>query len=172
MEKVVSFLTALVMTISGFFFPQTGGEIYLLGESHSNATMTAKELELWGECYDQGMRDLFVEFPYYMGEYLNLWMDAPDDTILTQIFADISDTAGASQVVWDFFHTIKEQYPETVFHGTDVGHCLKPWARGISPTLSRPGKRTAKPTALLSKTSSRGVPIMRITTATMRTASR
>lgn len=144
MEKVVSFLTALVMTISGFFFPQTGGEIYLLGESHSNAAMTAKELELWGECYDQGMRDLFVEFPYYMGEYLNLWMDAPDDTILTQIFADISDTAGASQVVWDFFHTIKEQYPETVFHGTDVGHCYETMGARYLAYLEQTGQKDSE----------------------------
>ena len=46
MEKVVSFLTALVMTVAGFFFPQLGGQIYLVGEDHANTVTMAKALEM------------------------------------------------------------------------------------------------------------------------------
>lgn len=121
-EKVVSFFTALVMTVGGFFFPELNGQIYIVGEDHANTITMAKELEMWGECYDKGMRDLFVEYSYYMAEYLNLWMDAPDDAILTEVFQDLEGTMAASPSVWDFFQTIKAEYPETVFHGTDIGH--------------------------------------------------
>ena len=122
MEKVVSFLTALVMPVAGFFFPQLGGQIYLVGEDHANTVTMAKELEMWGECYDKGMRDLFVEYSYYMAEYLNLWMDTDDDTILTEVFQDLQNTAAANPSVWDYLQTIQRDYPETVFHGTDIGH--------------------------------------------------
>ena len=121
-EKVVSFFTALVMTVGGFFFPALNGQIYIVGEDHANTITMAKELEMWGECYDKGMRDLFVEYSYYMAEYLNLWMDAPDDAILTEVFQDLEGTMAASPSVWDFLQTIKAEYPETVFHGTDIGH--------------------------------------------------
>ena len=127
-EKVVSFFTALVMTVGGFFFPELNGQIYIVGEDHANTITMAKELEMWGECYDKGMRDLFVEYSYYMAEYLNLWMDAPDDAILTEVFQDLEGTMAASPSVWDFLQTIKAEYPETVFHGTDVGHCY--WSMG------------------------------------------
>ena len=50
------------------------GDIYLYGEEHSNRECLTKELELWGELYSEGVRDLFVELPCYTAEYLNLWM--------------------------------------------------------------------------------------------------
>lgn len=40
------------------------GEITLYGENHGNAAIKEYEAERWKECYDQGMRHLFVELPY------------------------------------------------------------------------------------------------------------
>ena len=122
MQKIVSFLTAIVMTLSGFFFPGSSGQIYLLGESHGDSSIMAVELETWDRYYQQGMRHLFIEWPYYDAEFLNLWMQAEDDAILTQLFEDMANTAAAQPIYWDYWHTFKEKYPETVFHGTDIGH--------------------------------------------------
>ena len=53
MQKIVSFLTAIVMTLSGFFFPGSSGQIYLLGESHGYSSIMAVELETWDRYYQQ-----------------------------------------------------------------------------------------------------------------------
>lgn len=101
---------------------QVAGQIYLYGESHSNEGILEKELELWGEYYAQGMRHLFVELPYYDAEFLNLWMQAEDDTLLDQLFEECEGTAGGTEIVKEFYRTIKREMPETAFHGVDVGH--------------------------------------------------
>ena len=62
--------------------PEEIGEIYLYGEYHANEHLLQKELALWKDCYARGVRYLFVELPYYTAQYLNLWMQAEDDTIL------------------------------------------------------------------------------------------
>lgn len=99
------------------------GHIYLYGEQHSVEKILEKELEEWVGYYNnEGMRDLFVELPYYTAEYLNLWMEADNDEILDQLFEDIKGTDGCSPQVKAFFKQIKEQCPKTFFHGTDVGH--------------------------------------------------
>ena len=77
-------------------------EIYLYGERHGEQRILNRELEIWGEYYKKGMRDLFVEYSYADAQFLNLWMQADEDELLEQ--------------------QIKENYPKTVFHGTDVGH--------------------------------------------------
>lgn len=98
------------------------GEITLYGEIHGNAAIKEYEAERWKECYDQGMRHLFVELPYYTAQWLNLWMDAEDDGILEQLRRDWEGTYASGAETLDFYRTVKEQCPETVFHGTDVGH--------------------------------------------------
>ena len=102
--------------------PETAGEIYLFGEEHSNERILDKELEQWKEYYDAGMRDLFVELPYYDAFFLNEWMKADDDKLLNDLFVDMDGTAACTTQVHDFYKNIKEEFPETVFHGTDVGH--------------------------------------------------
>ena len=47
-------------------------EIYLYGEWHSDSHILDRELEIWGEYYKKGMRDLFVEYPYTDAQFLNL----------------------------------------------------------------------------------------------------
>lgn len=68
------------------------------------------------------MRHLFVEYPYYTAQLLNEWMKAADDTILEEIYGDWEGTMAQQESVKNFFLTIREECPETVFHGTDVGH--------------------------------------------------
>ena len=97
-------------------------EIYLYGEWHSDSHILDRELEIWGEYYKKGMRDLFVEYPYTDAQFLNLWMQADDDELLDQQFKDWEGTAGGTEIVKDFLKQIKKNYPKTVFHGTDVGH--------------------------------------------------
>ncbi len=131
-KRLVLILTAIVvMVISlGYFVTGTGakrgqhsGEIFLYGEQHSVEQILEKEFELWSSYYrHDGMRHLFVELPYYTAEYLNLWMKSDSDDTLDSLFEDWDGTAMCSQEVFRFYKRIKEECPETVFHGTDVGH--------------------------------------------------
>lgn len=103
--------------------PQASGQIYLYGESHGVKKILEKELELWSEYYhDQDMRHLFIEMPYYTAEFLNLWMQSDNDDILDSIYNDWVGTASYNPDVKEFYKEIKAQCPETIFHGTDVGH--------------------------------------------------
>lgn len=98
------------------------GQIYLCGETHASEDHIQRELALWNDLYQQGIRHLFVELPSYAASYLNLWMKADDDSILDRLYQEWSSTAMDSPVTRTFYQTIKAQYPETVFHGFDVGH--------------------------------------------------
>ena len=102
---------------------EQSGLIYLYGEEHASEVILEEEFELWNTYYhDNGIRDLFIELPYYSAEFLNLWMKSDNDDILEQLYRDWEGTAIHSQVVLDFYKQIKSECPETVFHGTDVGH--------------------------------------------------
>ncbi|MBQ8536556.1 MAG: hypothetical protein IJ461_04040 [Clostridia bacterium] len=98
------------------------GQIHLYGERHGDAQMLAKELSLWEEAYKAGQRHLFVELPYYTAQYLNQWMQAENDDILDAIYCDWRGSASHAPQVKGFYQAIKARCPETVFHGTDVGH--------------------------------------------------
>jgi hypothetical protein len=99
------------------------GQIYLYGEQHSVEKILDKELELWGEYYNnKNMRHLFVELPYYTAEYLNIWMTSDNDDILDETYDDWIGTASHNPSVKEFYKKIKNKCPETIFHGTDVGH--------------------------------------------------
>lgn len=103
--------------------PQGSGKIYLYGEPHSMESILSKEVDLWSSCYhNDGMRHLFVEYPYYTAAYLNLWMQSDNDDILNALYEDIEGTVAHSPMFLDFYKRIKDECPETVFHGTDVGH--------------------------------------------------
>ena len=120
-----------------------GGKIYLCGEEHSNPQQLAKELQLWQLHYQEGMRHLFVELPYFMAEYLNQWMLAGDDAILDQVFADAAGTDAGTDTAKNFYRVIKNTCPETVFHGTDVGHLYETIGqRYLAQTDLAPAQRT------------------------------
>ncbi len=58
---------------------RSSGEIFLYGENHSVEEILEKEFELWSSYYqNDGMRELFVELPYYTAEYMNVWMKSDD----------------------------------------------------------------------------------------------
>lgn len=137
MKKIKTFIPAvcflLLMTLTSYAALTAGsqaktatessGQIYLYGEAHGIDAILEKELSLWKEHYEKdGMRHLFVELPYYTAEYLNLWMKADDDTILDAVYDDWSGAAVHIPSVKKFYASIKKQTPETIFHGTDVGH--------------------------------------------------
>ncbi|WP_068784233.1 hypothetical protein [Paenibacillus phocaensis] len=102
---------------------QASGSIYLYGETHGNDKIIDKEFELWSNYYhNEGMRHLFVELPYFTAEYLNLWMQADNDEILEEVYKDWKGTASHNPHTKAFYQKIKSECPETIFHGTDIGH--------------------------------------------------
>lgn len=99
------------------------GLIFLYGEEHSSEPILEEEFWRWEKYYkEDGMRHLFVELPYYAAEFLNVWMQENDNKILNELYKDWYGTAIYSEQVRRFYHKIKEHCPETIFHGTDVGH--------------------------------------------------
>lgn len=98
-------------------------QIFLYGEKHGIDEVIQKEFEIWHDHYhNDGMRHLFLETPYYTGEFLNIWMREDNDDILDAIYNDLEGTSSHVPALKDFYQKIKEQCPETIFHGTDVGH--------------------------------------------------
>lgn len=97
-------------------------EIILCGELHSDDISIKNELVLWGHYYAKGARHLFIESSYAEGCFLNEWMKAEDDEILDQIWADTEGTQGCKDNSYNFWKAIKRDYPETIFHATDIGH--------------------------------------------------
>lgn len=98
------------------------GNIYLYGEYHGEEIILNRELELWGEYYDEGMRHLFIELPFYTAEYLNVWMQETGDETFDLLYKAWEGTQTHNDYVRAFYKGIKDNYPETIFHGTDVGH--------------------------------------------------
>lgn len=100
-----------------------GATIQLYGETHGIKEFYDTEFAVWKAYYEEeGMRDLFVELPYYTAEFLNVWMQEEGDALLEQWYAELEGTASYTKDYMDFFKRIKEECPETFFHGTDVGH--------------------------------------------------
>lgn len=101
----------------------SAGQIYLYGEQHGVDAILEKEFEIWHNHYhNDGMRHLFIEYPYYTAAFLNIWMKSDSDDVLNAIYDDLAGTAGQVPAAKDFYKQIKAECPETVFHGTDVGH--------------------------------------------------
>ncbi len=99
------------------------GKIYLYGEIHGVEDILNKEFELWRDYYhNNNMRHLFVELPYYTTEYLNIWMKSDNDGILDALYEDWKGTLAYNILIKKFYQNIKKECPETILHGTDVGH--------------------------------------------------
>lgn len=146
-------IAVVALIISGFFamrfFAKRGqspGEIFLYGEEHSAANILEKEFELWSSYYqNDGVRDLFVELPYYTAEFMNLWMKSDGDDIFDSLYQDWAGTAMHSQEVVDFYKRIKNECPETVFHGTDVGHQYDTTGKRFLEYLESIGQQQSEP---------------------------
>ena len=95
----------------------------MYGESHGVAAIMDRHLEIWGEYYRKyNLRHLFIEVGYFTAELLNKWMQSDNDEILYNLFDDWAGTAKHVPHTLVFYKTIKSEFPETIFHGTDVGH--------------------------------------------------
>ncbi|MCL2411595.1 MAG: hypothetical protein FWC97_08135 [Treponema sp.] len=82
-----------------------------------------RQLEIWHDYYhNRNMRHMFIEFAYFTAEFLNNWMRSYNDDILYELFNDWAGTLAHNPHVLEFFRTIKREFPETIFHGIDVGH--------------------------------------------------
>lgn len=68
------------------------------------------------------MRHLFIESSYDTAEFLNIWMKEESDEILDMIYDNWKGTLSYNPDIKEFYKQIKEQCPETIFHGTDIGH--------------------------------------------------
>jgi len=102
---------------------KSNGQIYLYGETHGVDIILDKELELWRGYYkNDNMRHLFMELPYYTAEFLNVWMKSDSDEILDDVYNDWAGTASYKPSIKEFYKKIKSDCPDTIFHGTDVGH--------------------------------------------------
>ena len=131
-KTFIAFFLTVAAVIAGFVleyldrpsvtWPDENTQIMLYGEAHGDKNYYDAELALWKKCYDSGCRDLFVELPYFSAEFLNLWMKEDSDEIFDAWFEEIQGTQSGNKQCSDFYHQIKKECPETVFHGTDVGH--------------------------------------------------
>ena len=126
-----SAVLALLLILSAYFtgqdhkadvYPNQDTRVCLYGEAHGSKEYYDIELKLWQGYYREGCRSLFVELPYYSGEFLNLWMQEDSDAILDAFFEDIEGTLSGNAYYREFLLNLKETCPETVFYGTDVGH--------------------------------------------------
>ncbi|MCL1882687.1 MAG: hypothetical protein FWF81_02910 [Defluviitaleaceae bacterium] len=110
-------------TINNAYLPPSTGRIFMFGEIHGVEEILERKLEIWGEFYrEYEMRHFFIEAPFFTAYFLNEWMQAEDDTILYELFADWHYSSKNNPYQLDFYRTIKREFPETVFHGIDVGH--------------------------------------------------
>ncbi|WP_341349133.1 hypothetical protein [Eubacterium xylanophilum] len=131
-KTIIAFSLLVIVVTVGFSLsildsrkdvcPDENTNIRLYGESHGVKEFYDIEFGLWKEYYDEGYRALFVELPYFTAEFLNLWMQEDSDEIIDQLFEEIQGTQSGNEYYYEFFHEIKEQCPQTVFYGTDVGH--------------------------------------------------
>ncbi|MGI6787497.1 MAG: hypothetical protein ACOX5X_03020 [Acholeplasmataceae bacterium] len=97
--------------------------IYIYGETHGEEAISDKELEIWYDFYHKKeMRHLFIEAAYFDAEILNLWMKDDDDYYLDKLFKEWEGTYSDNDVTRNFYVQIKKNCPETIFHGTDIGH--------------------------------------------------
>ena len=121
--------------------PEAAGTVYLYGEEHANEEMIAQELEHWEELYAAGVRDLFLEDGYASTQLLNQWMQAEDDALLNEHFKAVQGTLGGSEVYRTFYEQIKQNCPETVFHGTDIEHQYRSLGYQYLTYLAAEGKK-------------------------------
>ena len=115
--------TTIIIGLTSYQFIQLFRSVLFIWRRPCCASILDKEFELWNQYYhENGMRYLFVEFPFYCSEFLNVWMQEDNDEILDGMWEEIAGTLGATGANKEFYKKIKKACPETIFYGTDVGH--------------------------------------------------
>ena len=90
----------------------SSGQIYLYGEIHGNAKILDKEFALWSGYYNKGhMRDLFIEYPYYTAQFLNIWMQSDNDDILNAVYSDWEGAQAYDPAVKEFSRGSRTNVP-------------------------------------------------------------
>lgn len=147
-RKTVCLLLVLCLLVSCFAAcnaekrQRGSGKIYLYGEGHSVEALQEMELDLWSDYYhNDGMRHLFIESSYFTAAYLNLWMQSDNDDILNALYDDWEGTFSHTPLKLNFYKRIKAECPETVFHGTDVGHQYKTTGKRFLEYLEEAGQK-------------------------------
>ena len=161
MGKVLSVLLTVIMLAlccsAPVYAETTGsGNIWLYGETHADPDCLDKELSAWSDCYAKGMRDLFIELPCYSAEYLNLWMHSDSDELLMFIYNALEGTQNHDPHVLDFYRRIKSEFPDTVFHGTDVGHQFNTLGAAYLTLLESEGRKDSEEYRLAEKVIEQG----------------
>lgn len=97
--------------------------IHLYGEYHGRKRYFDTALRVWQRHYEEDeLRHLFIEAEYYTAQVLNLWMREEDDALLDLVIAQHAGTYWQSGGTKEFYRGMKAACPQTVFHGTDIGH--------------------------------------------------
>ena len=143
MKKLLVILAMFAFILSGC--EKEPPKIYLYGESHGIEIYIMKEYELWYDHYhNEGIRHLFIEDSFAGAQLLNMWMQSDDDAILEQLREDVKGTAAYAEDNWEFYRLIKENCPETVFHGTDIEHGYKSTGVRYLEYLEENGKKDSE----------------------------
>ena len=96
------------------------GQIFIFGEAHGDQGILEEELKIRDNYYNNyGLRHLFIEFSIIWAGRLNLYMKSPNDDIWNSMFIPNINSNMGTIHYYNFIKTIKEKYPETVFHGID-----------------------------------------------------
>lgn len=94
------------------------GHINLYGEMHGYEAILEKELDLWKQYYvEDGMRHLFIEASYPKAQLLNIWMSEDSNDKLNELIT----TNFNPEAIKIFYRNIKNECPDTTFHGIDIG---------------------------------------------------
>lgn len=131
--KKLFILTTLFLSITMLFgcakkdelnpsFKDKGQKIYLYGEFHSNKKTYEEKLKIIEKHYNEGIKDMIVEYPFAYAEYLNLWLKEKDDKILDELFEDQKGAIYGENGEKEYFKELKRKFPEIVFHGADIEH--------------------------------------------------
>ena len=105
------------------YYVENEKTIILFGEEHGIDWILKKAFDMWNTLYvDEGLRHLFNELPYFDAEFINLWMKSDNDDIFNVLFQEKRGTAFYNINIYNFYMQIKSECPQTIFHGTDVGH--------------------------------------------------
>ncbi|MBR5789496.1 MAG: hypothetical protein IKX99_05275 [Lachnospiraceae bacterium] len=116
-------------------------KIYICGELHHMDIFWDKELELWDNFYKMGARHLFLELSYATVVGLNEFMKSDTDGISeSSEFYELSHYFTFDKEANYFYFTIKEKYPETIFHSIDIAHDYEYLSADYKNILERNGK--------------------------------
>ena len=111
MKNKIKITILFILTIL-FISCSKKSEITLVGEVHHIKGIQDKELELYRDFYEKGGRHLFIERGYSMASYMNL--------IMHQEGSFKSMLEDGPEADLDFYQAIKDNFPETIFHGIDA----------------------------------------------------